>query len=77
MPRGRKANIDDKIEKLQNELQEFETRKESIQAKINEKNDELQDALKDKRMEQLQGLSDFLEGAGIPPEEAIKRLKNK
>ena len=77
MPRGRKVNIDDKIEKLQNEKQELETRKVSIQSKIDEKNDELQDALKDKRLEQLQGLSDFLEEAGIPPEEAIKRLENK
>lgn len=74
MARGPQKPLDERIQAINDEIQELEDRKTKIDSKISELKEKREPLLNEQKLQQLEDVQKIIESTGLTPEEIIARL---
>lgn len=77
MARGVKQTDEEKLEVIEKEIAELESRKAGIQAKINERKESKRELENTIKLNKLSSIQEVLDSTGMTPEDLLELIKSK
>lgn len=77
MPRGVQKSVEERIQLLQDAIQEQEDRKSKVDTKIAELKQQLEPLLNEQELNKLKDVKAVIDSTGLSPDEVIKKLTGK
>ena len=77
MARGVRKPLDERIQIIQDKIQELEERKAGIDTKITVFKEKLEPLVNEQKLNELEDVKKIMESTGLSPDEIIKKLSDE